>query len=51
MVGSKGNFSALQQIGTAGGGAAYEVANSSDVDKVFLAAVSRRICQGNSCAG
>ncbi len=50
-VGSKGNLSALQQIATAGGGAAYEVADPSDVDKVFLAAVSRRICQGNSCAG
>lgn len=49
VVGSKGNFAAMQQIAAAGGGAAYPVTDPTQVGKVFFAAVSRRICQTGSC--
>jgi hypothetical protein len=49
MLGSKGNFPALQQIATAGGGAAYPVTDPTQVGKVFFEATARRICQNNSC--
>jgi Ca-activated chloride channel homolog len=50
MLGTKGNFSAMQQIAAAGGGAAYQVTDPTQVGKVFFEAVSRRICQSGSCA-
>ena len=51
MLGSKGNFPALQQIAAAGGGAAYPVTDPTQVGKVFFEAVARRICQTGGCAG
>jgi Ca-activated chloride channel homolog len=50
MLGTKGNFAAMQQIAAAGGGAAYQVTDPTQVGKVFFEAVSRRICQSGSCA-
>ena len=50
VLGSKGNFAAMQQVAAAGGGAAYPVTDPTQVGKVFFAAVSRRICQTSSCA-
>jgi Ca-activated chloride channel homolog len=49
MLGTKGNFSAMQQIATAGGGAAYQVTDPTQVGKVFFEAVARRICQSGGC--
>ena len=49
VVGSKGNFAAMQQIAAAGGGAAYPVTNPAQVVNVFFAATARRICQTSSC--
>jgi Bacterial extracellular solute-binding protein/von Willebrand factor type A domain len=49
MLGSKGNFPALQQIAAAGGGAAYPVTDPTQVGKVFFEATARRICQNDSC--
>jgi Bacterial extracellular solute-binding protein len=49
MLGSKGNFPALQQIAAAGGGAAYPVTDPTQAGKVFFEATARRICQNNSC--
>jgi len=50
VLGSKGNFAAMQQIAAAGGGAAYPVTDPTQIGKVFFAAVSRRICQTSSCS-
>jgi Ca-activated chloride channel homolog len=50
MLGTKGNFAAMQQIAAAGGGAAYQVTDPTQVGKVFFEAVSRRICQSGTCA-
>jgi hypothetical protein len=49
MLGTKGNFPALAQIATAGGGAAYQVTDPTQVGKVFFEAVARRICQAGGC--
>jgi hypothetical protein len=49
QMGTKGDFTALQQIAKAGAGQAYQVSDPNQVDQVFFAAVSRRICQGGSC--
>jgi hypothetical protein len=49
QMGTKGDFTALQQIAKAGAGQAYQVSDPSQIDQVFFAAVSRRICQGGSC--
>lgn len=49
MLGSKGNFPAMQQIAAAGGGAAYPVTDPTQVGKVFIEATARRICQGSGC--
>ena len=49
MMGSKGNFPALQQIAAAGGGAAYPVTNPTQIGEVFFEAFSRRICQSVGC--
>lgn len=45
VLGTKANFTALQQIATAGGGAAYQVTSPDQIARVFFQAVSRRICQ------
>ena len=49
MLGSKGNFPALQRIAAAGGGAAYPVTDPTQIGKVFFEATARRICPNNSC--
>jgi Ca-activated chloride channel homolog len=49
MLGTKGDFPALQQIAQAGGGAAYQVTDPLQVGKVFFEAVSRRICLQGGC--
>jgi Bacterial extracellular solute-binding protein len=49
MLGAKGNFPALQRIATAGGGAAYQVTDPTQVGKVFFEAISRRICLATGC--
>jgi hypothetical protein len=49
MMGSKGDFPALQQIAAAGGGAAYPVTNPTQIGEVFLEAFARRICQSDGC--
>ena len=49
VLGSKGNFAAMQQIAAAGGGAAYPVTDPTQAPKIFFAAISRRICQTSSC--
>jgi len=49
QLGTAGDFTALQQIATAGGGAAYEISDPTQVGKVFFEAIARRICQGG-CA-
>jgi hypothetical protein len=49
MMGSKGDFPALEQIAAAGGGAAYPVTNPTQIGEVFLEAFARRICQSGGC--
>ncbi|HTZ92039.1 MAG TPA: substrate-binding and VWA domain-containing protein [Streptosporangiaceae bacterium] len=44
MFGQQGNFAALQQIANATGGVAYQVANPASVGKIFIEAVSQRMC-------
>jgi Ca-activated chloride channel homolog len=51
MLGSKGNFPALERIAAAGGGAAYQVTNPTQVGKVFFEAVARRFCLSGGCTG
>jgi Ca-activated chloride channel homolog len=46
MVGAQGNLRALQQIATAGGGAAFGVTNPAQIGQVFFEGISRRISQG-----
>jgi hypothetical protein len=48
-LGSQGNLGALQQIATAGGGAAFGVSNPAQIGEVFFEGVSRRICQASGC--
>jgi hypothetical protein len=51
QLGSAGNFSVLQRIAVAGGGAAYEISDPTQVGKVFFEAIARRICEGaGGCA-
>ncbi len=51
LLGTQGNVSAMQQIATAGGGAAFPVTNPAQIDEVFFEGVSRRIClAGGGCA-
>jgi Ca-activated chloride channel homolog len=49
MLGTKGNFPALEQIAAAGGGAAYQVTNPTQVGKVFFEALARRFCLSGGC--
>lgn len=49
VVGSQANMTAMQQIATAGGGAAFAVTNPAQIGQVFFEGVSRRICQGGAC--
>jgi hypothetical protein len=49
MLGAKGDFPALQEIASAGGGAAYQVTDPTQVGKVFFEAVARRFCLSGGC--
>jgi len=44
MVGSQGNFSALQQIASATNGVAYRITSPAEIGKIFIAAISQRLC-------
>jgi len=44
MFGRQGDFTALQQIANATGGVAYQVSNPAEVGKIFIEAVSQRMC-------
>ena len=49
MFGREGNFAALQQIANATGGVAYQITNPAAVGKIFIEAVSQRMCN-QGCA-
>jgi Ca-activated chloride channel family protein len=49
MFGREGNFTALQQMATATNGAAFQVTNPSEIAKIFIEAVSQRMC-ASGCA-
>jgi Ca-activated chloride channel homolog len=49
MFGRQGNFAAIQQIANATGGVAYQVSNPAAVGKIFIEAVSQRMCN-QGCA-
>jgi hypothetical protein len=49
MFGKQGDFAALQQIANATGGVAYQVSNPASVGKIFIQAVSQRMCN-QGCA-
>jgi len=49
MFGAQGNFSALQQIAAATGGVAYRVTSPAEIGKIFIKAVSQRMCD-QGCA-
>jgi Ca-activated chloride channel homolog len=44
MVGSQGNFSAMQQIADATSGAAYQITDPAEIAKIFIEAISQRLC-------
>jgi hypothetical protein len=44
MVGSQGNFSAMQRIAGATHGAAYQITNPLEIGKIFIEAISQRLC-------
>jgi len=50
QIGRASDFTTLLQIAAAGGGAAYQVTNPTQISKVFFEAVSRRICLAGGCA-
>jgi hypothetical protein len=47
MFGNKGDFSAMQKIAGATGGAAFQVTNPAEIGQVFIQAVSQRMCNPN----
>jgi hypothetical protein len=49
QIGTRGDFSTIQRIAAAGGGAAYLVTEPTQTVKVFFEAVSRRICLSSGC--
>jgi Ca-activated chloride channel family protein len=49
MFGRRGNFTAMQQIANATGGVAYQVSNPAEIGKIFIEAVSQRMC-AQGCA-
>ena len=44
MFGQNGNFTAIQQIANATNGVAYHVSNPAEVGRIFIEAVSQRLC-------
>ena len=49
MFGTEGNFTAMKEIADATGGAAFQVSNPNEIGKIFIEAVSRRMCD-QGCA-
>jgi len=49
MFGRQGDFAALQEIANSTGGVAYQISNPADVGKIFIEAISQRICD-QGCA-
>ncbi len=49
MFGQHGNYTALQQIAGATGGVAYQISNPAEVGKIFIEAISQRMCD-QGCA-
>jgi len=49
MFGRAGDFSAMQQIANATGGAAFQVTNPAEVGQIFIEGISTKICT-ESCA-
>ena len=49
MFGQQGDFSALQEIARATGGVAYKISNPAEVGKIFIEAISQRVCD-QGCA-
>jgi Ca-activated chloride channel homolog len=49
MFGAQGNFSALQQIAAATSGVAFRVTSPAEIGKIFIEAVSQRMCD-QGCA-
>ncbi len=49
MFGQQGDFAALQQIANATSGVAYQVSSPSEIGKIFIEAVSQRMCN-QGCA-
>ncbi len=47
MFGNQGNFTAMQAIAKATGGAAFQVTNPAEIGQVFVQAVSQRMCNPN----
>jgi Ca-activated chloride channel family protein len=50
MLGTAGNFSALQQIAAATGGAAFDITNPAQVAQAFIKGFSRRLCDPHCAA-
>jgi Bacterial extracellular solute-binding protein len=44
MLGTAGNFAAMQQIADVTDGRAYEITNPADIGRVFFTAIAHRIC-------
>lgn len=44
MFGQRGDYRAIQQIAASTNGVAYQVSNPADVGKIFIEAVSQRMC-------
>jgi Ca-activated chloride channel family protein len=49
MFGQRGNYTALQEIAASTGGVAYRITNPTEVGKIFIEAVSQRMC-AQGCA-
>ncbi len=49
MFGRQGDFAALREIANSTGGVAYQISNPADVGKIFIEAISQRICD-QGCA-
>jgi Bacterial extracellular solute-binding protein len=50
QLGTAGNFSAMQQVAAATGGAAFEITKPSQVAKAFIKGFSRRLCDPHCAA-
>jgi hypothetical protein len=44
QFGNVGNFTAMQEIANAGGGAAFQITNPDQIAQVFIEAIAQRVC-------